>query len=61
VIGRAFVIVWPLDRADNLPIPETYEQPTLNAASAVLPATPVALGLVGAVPIVYLRRRLRRR
>jgi signal peptidase I len=61
VIGRAFVIVWPLNRIDDLPIPKTYEQPTLNAASAVLPATPIALGLVGAVPITYLRRRHQRR
>jgi signal peptidase I len=60
VIGRAFVIVWPLNRVDNLPIPGTYDQPKLNAAPAVLPATPVALGLIGAVPITYLRRRLRR-
>ncbi|MFF5259258.1 signal peptidase I [Actinomadura viridis] len=61
VIGRAFVIVWPLNRIDTLPIPKTYEQPALHAASAVLPATPIALGLAGAVPITYLHRRLRRR
>ncbi|XVQ13184.1 signal peptidase I [Spirillospora sp. CA-255316] len=61
VIGRAFVIVWPLDRIDTLPIPKTFEQPALNAASAALPATPLALGLVGAVPITYLTRRLRNR
>ncbi|WP_344598107.1 signal peptidase I [Actinomadura vinacea] len=62
VIGRAFVIVWPLNRVDDLPIPKTFEQPALNAAAAAVPATPLALGLVGAVPVTYLhRRRIRNR
>jgi signal peptidase I len=61
VIGRAFVIVWPLNRIDTLPIPKSFEQPALNAASAALPATPLALGLIGAVPITHLTRRLRNR
>ncbi|MFC9977193.1 signal peptidase I [Spirillospora sp. NPDC127200] len=61
VIGRAFVIVWPPSRIGTLPIPETFKQPTLKAAMAVTPATPIALGLVGAVPLTYLRRRLRNR
>ncbi|MFI6523005.1 signal peptidase I [Spirillospora sp. NPDC050679] len=61
VIGRAFVIVWPPSRIGTLPIPETFKQPALKAAMAVTPATPIALGLVGAVPLTYLRRRLRDR
>ncbi|MFC5750267.1 signal peptidase I [Actinomadura rugatobispora] len=61
VIGRAFVIVWPLNRIDTLPIPKTFEQPAMSAASVALPATPMALGLIGAVPITYLTRRLRNR
>jgi signal peptidase I len=59
VIGRAFVVVWPVSRAKVLPIPTTFEQPALAAASATLPAAPLALGLVGAVPITWLNRRLR--
>ncbi|REE99095.1 signal peptidase I [Thermomonospora umbrina] len=59
VIGRAFVVVWPVDRVDTLPIPKTFEQPALSAAAALLPATPLALGLIGALPITWLRRRLR--
>ncbi len=60
VIGRAFVIVWPLDRAKVLSVPETF-----NAALGPLPAygltaTPYALGLVGALPLTLLRRRRRR-
>ncbi|OLT21379.1 signal peptidase I [Actinomadura sp. CNU-125] len=56
VIGRAFVIVWPLDRIDTLPIPDTFEQPALAAA---LPATPFALGVIGTLPIAFLLRRRR--
>ncbi|SEG87023.1 signal peptidase I Serine peptidase. MEROPS family S26A [Thermomonospora echinospora] len=61
VIGRAFVIVWPVNRIGTLPIPKTFEQPALNAAGALLPATPFALGLAGAIPITLLNRRLRLR
>jgi signal peptidase I len=61
VIGRAFVIVWPIGRARVLPIPETFQQPGLAMANAVLPATPLAAGLVGAIPLTWANRRLRRR
>jgi signal peptidase I len=59
VIGRAFVVVWPLSRIKTLPIPNTFEQPGL--AAAVLPATPLVLGFAGAIPITWLLRRGRRR
>ena len=64
VIGRAFVIVWPLDRAALLRVPDTFDGAL--AALGPLPsyglaATPYALGLVGALPVVALRRRWRRR
>jgi len=61
VIGRAFVVVWPLSRVKTLPIPSTFSNQSLALANAALPATPLALGLVGAVPITLLRRRLRAR
>ncbi|WP_433349807.1 signal peptidase I [Microtetraspora malaysiensis] len=61
VIGRAFVIVWPFDRAKVLPIPETFNQPALHAVGALGGAAPGLLGFVGAVPLVALRRRLRAR
>ncbi|TAL25760.1 MAG: signal peptidase I, partial [Frankiales bacterium] len=57
VIGRAFVIVWPLDRVSVLSVPETFT----SALGPAMTATPYALGLVGALPIVLLRRRLRLR
>ncbi|WP_040709597.1 signal peptidase I [Nocardiopsis potens] len=69
VIGRAFVLVWPFDRMTTLPIPETFEP--LNeegeegekaAAAAPVPdASPLALGVVGVLPLPLLSRRLRRR
>ncbi|MFI0450534.1 signal peptidase I [Actinomadura sp. 6N118] len=57
VVGRAFVLVWPLDRINTLPIPKTFDQPALSKAAAA--AFPVALGLIGAVPITLIRRRFR--
>ncbi|WP_243723472.1 signal peptidase I [Actinomadura sp. 7K507] len=60
VIGRAAVIVWPLDRIDTLPIPNTFEQSGLQkTAAAALPATPYALGAIGVLPLAYLLRRRR--
>ena len=62
VIGRAFVIVWPVDRASVLSVPETFDG-TLQALGPLpaygLVATPYALGVVGALPLVTLRRRWR--
>jgi signal peptidase I len=62
VIGRAFVIVWPLDRARVLSVPEAFTSSALGPVlSGAAVGTPYALGLVGALPLVALRRRLRRR
>ena len=56
VIGRAFVVVWPLNRMKMLPIPGTFDQ----AIGGLAPATPFALGLAAATPVVLLRRRSRK-
>ena len=57
-IGRAFVVVWPLDRLGTLPIPDTFKQPALGKpAAAALPATPYALGFLCTLPIAYVRHR----
>jgi signal peptidase I len=34
VLGRAFIIIWPLSRWSVLQIPATFEQPKLNASGA---------------------------
>ena len=61
VIGRAFVIVWPLGRATVLSVPKTFDAALGALPAQALVATPYALGLVGALPVVALRRHLRRR
>jgi len=59
VIGLAFVIVWPLDRATLLSVPDTFDRALGALPASTLAGTPYALGLLGAVPVVALRRRLR--
>ncbi len=63
VIGRAFVIAWPPSQWQVLPIPATFDQPgiTGKAASLAATASPVAAGVLGAVPLAWLYRRARRR
>jgi signal peptidase I len=52
VIGRAFVVIWPFSRWRILPIPDTFEQPKLNAAAAAAgaggPAARDTAGLLSA-------------
>jgi signal peptidase I len=61
VVGRAFVIVWPVTRVNTLSIPKTFGQSGLALAGDAAPAVPLALGFVGALPVTLLRRRRRRR
>ncbi|MDF3145330.1 MULTISPECIES: signal peptidase I [unclassified Streptomyces] len=56
VVGRAIVIAWPINRWDNLPVPDTFEQ-NLDARSAARTAAPQGLALAGAVPLVLWRRQ----
>ncbi|MFE5330166.1 signal peptidase I [Embleya sp. NPDC056575] len=57
VIGRAFTVVWPLNRIHGLGVPSTFDQPGLGLD--VIGGTPMAAGLIGAVPLVWWRRRRR--
>jgi signal peptidase I len=66
VIGRAFVIIWPVSHWAWLSNPATFDQPALNAAAgppgaARALSSPLAAGFVGAFPLVLARRQLRRR
>ena len=61
VIGRAFVIVWPLDRAGVLSVPATFDGPLGALPAAMATGVPYGLGLVAAVPVLRLRRRWRAR
>jgi signal peptidase I len=48
VVGRAFIIVWPLSRWRILPIPATFEQTALNGSHAAAPAAAGADPAAGA-------------
>ena len=61
VIGRAFVVVWPVGNAAVLRVPDTFDGPFDGVPAALAVGTPYALGAVGALPLVALRRRLRDR
>ncbi|MEU8925104.1 signal peptidase I [Kitasatospora sp. NPDC048545] len=58
VIGRAFVVAWPINHWATLPVPATFDQKGLAAAAPMAP--PVA-GAVGAVALLPLVRRVRGR
>ncbi|MDH6578890.1 signal peptidase I [Kitasatospora sp. MAP5-34] len=58
VIGRAFVVAWPIGDWATLPVPGTFDQKGL--ASAALPLGPPAAGAALAVPAVWWLRRYRR-
>ena len=60
VVGRAFVIIWPLSRLSALPIPATFQQAGLTAAAAVA-AAPVTAGGAAAAGAGVLAWRRRRR
>jgi signal peptidase I len=61
VVGRAFLIIWPLSRIGDLPIPNTFKQAGLQAAAALAVAPPAAVGgaaaALSAGALVWRRRR----
>ncbi len=61
VIGRAFVVVWPVGRATVLKVPGAFDNRSLSLPAGTATAVPYALGAVGALPVALLRRRRRRR
>ena len=63
VVGRAFLIIWPLSRFGDLPIPNTFQQAGFRAAAAIAAAPTAAVGggvaaLAGGA-LVWRRRRRR--
>ena len=57
VIGKAFVIVWPPSRWNILDTPTTFHGMSLGELSVGMP---MALGVVGPLPVAAFRRRRRR-
>ena len=52
VVGRAFVLVWPLDRWTTLSVPATFKREALDGGALVGSAVGISL-----VPLVWARRR----
>jgi signal peptidase I len=65
VVGRAFLIIWPLSRLTDLPIPNTFKQAGLSVAAGVATAPPATVAggtaLTGVVALTWRRRRRRRK
>lgn len=59
VIGRAFIVIWPISDWKTLPVPSTFKQVGLAAAS--VPGAPVLGGVALVTPIALVRSRRRRR
>ena len=59
VVGRAFVVIWPLAQVQTLPIPGTFKRAAPDAANTRAPVLPLAGGIVTAVPAMWLVRWLR--
>ena len=61
VVGRAFLILWPLSRVSDLPIPDTFKQAGLSAAAAIATAPPAAVGggtaVAAGTALTWRRRR----
>jgi signal peptidase I len=57
VVGRAFLVIWPLSQFGDLPIPATFKQAALHAGSAVSPVGAAGAAGVIAAPLLLLRRR----
>ncbi|MBO1417693.1 signal peptidase I, partial [Streptomyces sp. FH025] len=51
VVGRAFVVAWPLSDWSTLPVPDTFDKvPSGAAAPLETPPAPEALAVAGVVP-----------
>ncbi|MDQ1701917.1 MAG: signal peptidase [Frankiaceae bacterium] len=62
VIGRAFIKVWPFSHFGVLHVPKTFNQKALHSITAPFGGeSTVALGTIGALPIMAARRRWRAR
>ena len=61
VVGRAFLIIWPFSRVNDLPIPDTFKQAGLSAAAAVATAPPGVVGggtsVAAGLALAWRRRR----
>jgi signal peptidase I len=59
VVGRAFLVIWPVKDWKHLPVPKTFDQPGLSAAG--IGAAPYLAGGIAVLPLAWWRRRRRGR
>ena len=63
VVGRALLIIWPLSRVSDLPIPNTFTQAGLSTAAAIAAAPPATVAggsaVAGALALTWRGRRRR--
>ena len=58
IVGRAFVKIYPVNRIGGLGVPDTFDQPAIDALGALpVDTTPYALAGVGVLPLAVWRRR----
>jgi signal peptidase I len=57
VVGRAFLVIWPIKDWKHLPVPATFNQSGLKAAG--LTTVPYAGGSAAVLPLAWWRRRRR--
>jgi signal peptidase I len=59
VVGRAFLVIWPVKDWKHLPVPTTFDQSGLSAAG--IGTAPYVAGGVAVLPVAWWRRRRRGR
>jgi signal peptidase I len=61
VVGRAWLIIWPLSRVSDIPIPATFQQPALRAAAAAPAVVGGGTAALAGGTLAWRRRRAKRR
>ena len=60
VVGRAILVVWPLDRISSLPVPRTFNRSLTALGQGLVGAAPAVTGATLVVPAALAWRRRRR-
>jgi signal peptidase I len=61
VVGRAWLIIWPLSRFSDIPIPSTFQQAALHTAAAAPAVAGGGTAALASGVVVWRRRRAKRR
>jgi signal peptidase I len=61
VVGRAWLIIWPLSRVSDIPIPATFQQAALHTAAAAPAVAGGGTAALAGGTLAWRRRRAKRR